>query len=228
MGLSFEGRKAYLNEMFPSIDQFTVTHTLKKCDGDIDQSMDILLNLAFFEQGQVSDRDEFPISIPKGIDGFQGALNRRNNRKKGKGKAGKGKKLVEHSAPSSPVTCGPTRSNSENRWDNGKKDVDFICSRTTLSAKTVNSIYHRHGASLPATIHSVVDEELRKHSNEDLMENTVTCSQVVELQEEFPTVTPNKLAGLLQLTRNSISAANELTTVMITEPSPLCYRISHE
>ncbi|EEH09568.1 smr domain-containing protein [Histoplasma capsulatum G186AR] len=63
-GLTFEGKRTYLMDMFPSIDQYTIVHTLRKCGEDIDRSMDVLLNLAFFED-QSADDQEDKVSIPK-------------------------------------------------------------------------------------------------------------------------------------------------------------------
>src|SRR5215471_9432629 len=72
-GLSLEEKALYLNEMFPFIGQYTVTHTLSKCDEDVDRAMDVLLNLAFFND-QTPDLEN-KVSIPKGVDGFESNSN---------------------------------------------------------------------------------------------------------------------------------------------------------
>ncbi|KAK2743686.1 hypothetical protein FQN57_004795 [Myotisia sp. PD_48] len=214
------GDTSYLTEMFPSIKQFTIDHTLKQCDGDIDRAMDVLLNFAFFEQYEADGETDDHISIPKGIDGFKQEseeANIRKTRKKGKKENHRNKSLlVSHdNLPESH-----TAPNVENRWDHGRKDIDFISSRTILSVPAVQSAYHLNGASLPNTIYSLVREEAGKSSTDTVKESSVTSSQIAELQEEFQNVSSEMLAALLKLTRNSISAANELATIMITERRP--------
>ncbi|EEP76341.1 predicted protein [Uncinocarpus reesii 1704] len=217
-GLGLEEKKVYLNEMFPSIDQFTISHTLGKCDGDVDRSMDVLLNLAFFEDSNnynSTDANDDRISIPKGVEGFEEGTNHKTARRKGKGKRSKAKQMLEQSI-STCAEADLNRVNIDNKWDNGKKDVDFICSRTHLSMQAVNSAYHLNSAHLPTTIHYLARKEIEKNSN--IMDDPVTIEQIAELHEEFSTVPSIKLAGLLQMARNSISAANELARVMVTEP----------
>ncbi|EGE04506.1 smr domain containing protein [Trichophyton equinum CBS 127.97] len=104
-------------------------------------------------------------------------------------------------------------------WDNGKKDMEFIGSRTLLAMSTISSAYHSNGASLPATIRALTRDEAKKCSAEDL-EDDVTRTQIAELQEEFSALSHQELVGLLRLTRNCISAANELARIMIIEPMP--------
>ncbi|WEW58198.1 hypothetical protein PRK78_003666 [Emydomyces testavorans] len=215
-----EGKQEYLKEMFPSIGQYTISHTLGKCDGDIDRCMDVLLNLAFFEENDHdytdTDANGERISIPKGIEGFGEGLNQRRGRRKrkAKGKQSKTKQALEQSIS----TCAESdlNGNKDNKWDSGKRDVDFICSRTHLSAQAVSSAYHLNGANLPTTIHYLARKEIEKHPK-DAMEDPVIVQQIAELREDFSTVAPTKLAGLLRLARNSISAANELAGVMVTE-----------
>lgn len=216
--LGLDGKIEYLTEMFPSIERFTITHTLRKCDEDIDRCMDVLLNLAFFDQENPDDPSN-KISVPKGIDGFAGDD---DNRRKGRNRKGRARQNKGHvlgqSEPSSPLIA-PSTASVENKWDSGKKDVEFICSRTYLSYQSVLSAYHSNAASLPATIHFLAARETDKHS-ENLWDDAVTASQVAELREEFASVPPEKLVGLLGSARNSISAANELATVMTSEPTP--------
>ncbi|KAF3491308.1 smr domain-containing protein [Arthroderma uncinatum] len=216
-----EDQTTYLSEMFPSIDRFTVVHTLEKYGGDVDRSMDVLLNLSFFENGQASDTEDGQISIPKGIEGFGRTSN--NSKGRRKGKKNKNKQPLQQLSQSDHSQASSLSDSSgpkpENRWDNGKKDMDFICSRTTLTIQTISSAYHLNGASLPATIRTLARDEAQKCSEKD-MEDPVTCTQIAELQEEFSTFPAKDLAGLLRLTRNCISAANELARVMILEPIP--------
>src|SRR5262249_49164483 len=112
--LTFEDKTTYLQEMFPSIDQHTINHSLMKCGENVDRSMDLLLNLAFFHD-QGSDDVEGRVSIPKGIDGFEGKSNFVRGRRKGKNKRRK-----THEPPGYSESAPPSSPIVENKWDNGK------------------------------------------------------------------------------------------------------------
>jgi len=218
-GSGLDEKIVYLSEMFPSVDIFTIRHTLKKCEEDVDRSMDVLLNLAFFQE-QGPSNDGTKISIPKGIDGFAEESNGRNGKRKGKNKKNKTRELLRQ------AECDPPLSSQDditvvNKWDVGKKDVEFIYSRASpvLQREAVASAYHANGASLPATIRYLATSYAPKDERQ-IFENPVMAAQVAELNQEFSTIPNTTLAGLLNITRNSISAANELATAMLNKPSP--------
>ncbi|KAL4887032.1 hypothetical protein BJY04DRAFT_45786 [Aspergillus karnatakaensis] len=218
-GASEENKILYLTEMFPNTDRFTIQHTLSKSNGDVDRSMDVLLNLAFFD-GQPSEEDGAKVVLPKGVDGFgDDTAGRKKNRKRGgKNKNGKNKD------PASPLNSevSSDASNAVNKWEVAQKDIEFICSRVSpdLKRETVTSTYHANGASLPATIRSLADSHAPK-DEKAITEDPVMVTQVAELLQEFPTHTPDLLAGLLNITRRSISAAHELATALMASPAPL-------
>ncbi|KAL2835218.1 hypothetical protein BDW59DRAFT_137340 [Aspergillus cavernicola] len=216
-GASEEDKIFYLTEMFPSTERFTIQHTLRKSNGDVDRSMDILLNLAFFEE-QPAAEDGIKVTLPKGVDGFlDGEIGGKKSRKR------KGKNRRDPASPTSPEDelALPASSNTLNKWDAAQKDVEFICARTfpILKKETVTSTYHANGASFSATIRSLAGSHAQKDENA-INENPVMATQVAELMQEFPTITPELLAGLLTITRNSISAAHELATALMTTPAP--------
>ncbi|KAI5309550.1 hypothetical protein KEM55_002991 [Ascosphaera atra] len=245
----------YLQEMFPSLDRFTVQHTLSKCGEDVDKSMDNLLNLSFFNSAAASrdgsgsytyspsgsadfDENDVPVSVPKGIDGFSadatlGAGGRRKKKAKGKGngrqKKGNGHSSVYEESAYDAYDDGSPQG-VDNKWANASKDVDFVVSRTRLPGGTVASAYHSNGASLPLAIHALAEQEVIQCGATTLLKDSVTQAQVAEMRESFeasgktPTwidVTDAKLAGLLSISRNSISAATELANVMLQEPYPM-------
>ncbi|KAJ9398054.1 hypothetical protein DTO282F9_4964 [Paecilomyces variotii] len=212
-GMTLDDKVCYLSEMFPSVEVFTIKHTLTKCDEDVDRSMDVLLNLAFFEE-QGPCNDEGKVSIPKGIDGFLGESNDNKGKRKGKKKKGKERDLLSSSSdPQDGVKV-------VNKWETSKADVEFIFSRTSpiLAKEVVASAYHSNGASLPATIRSLATSHAPNDAGQ-ILENPVMATQVAELSQEFPTISKTNLAGLLKITRNSISAANELASAMLDWPS---------
>ncbi|PYH89154.1 Smr domain protein [Aspergillus ellipticus CBS 707.79] len=214
-GASEEDKISYLTEMFPSVDRFTVQHTLKMSSGDIDRSMDVLLNLTFFDE-QPADEDGANVAVPKGIDGF-GDGPGDAGKKKGRKRKSKNGKKQEVSSPlgSEYLDEAPTL----NKWDAAGKDVDFILSRTSyvLKKETVRSTYHANGASLPATIQALASTNAPKNE-QAINENPVMVAQVAELTQEFSSVPPLTFAGLLHITRSSVSAASELAVAMLTVP----------
>lgn len=214
-GASEEDKIGYLTEMFPSVDLLTIRHTLNKSGGDVERSMDVLLNVAFLEE-QPEDEVGTTISIPKGIDGFAESEDLGFGRKKGRKRKAKNK--VSRSLGSSPYVSdeGP----AVNKWDLGQKDVEFICSRTCpiLKKETVSSAYHSNGACLSATIRSLARSHAPKQQS--INEDPVMVEQVAELTQEFSSIPSTTLAGLLCITRNSVSAANELAAAMVSRPAP--------
>ncbi|KAK2761738.1 hypothetical protein FQN54_001566 [Arachnomyces sp. PD_36] len=215
--MTAQDKITYLKEMFSSVDHYTITHTLRKCGEDVDRSMDVLLNIAFFENQNGEDKDE-KVSIPRGVEGFTASSsNAGRGRRKGKNKRNTSQQQRLRPLNSSRSSSQSDGVGSENKWEKGKKDVDYICSRTSLSAKVVSSTYHLNGASLPATIHSFASSEAEKVSD-DMLAQPVMVTQIAELSQDFNTIPPTKLAGLLILSRNSISAAKELAEVMVSNP----------
>ncbi|KAL2857929.1 hypothetical protein BJY01DRAFT_201534 [Aspergillus pseudoustus] len=218
-GASEDDKIFYLGEMFPSAERFTIQHTLRKSYGDVERSMDVLLNLAFFEEEDTTE-DCMKISLPKGVDGFENDEVGRKKSRKRRGKNKSGRKAA------SPISSDHELLLSEssglvNKWDAAQKDADFIYSRTSpiLKKETVTSTYHANGASLSATIRALAVANAPKDEN-DISEDAVMVTQVTELTQEFPTVTPELLAGLLNITRNSISAAHELAAALVATPQP--------
>ncbi|GAB1215216.1 hypothetical protein ATERTT37_004402 [Aspergillus terreus] len=226
-GATEEDKIGYLMEMFPSVDRFTVQHTLKKSHGDVDRSMDVLLNFTFFDEQPPSD-DDVKVSIPKGVDGFEEYSSEDPTRKKGRKRKPKNKN-ARNAGTTSPSCLDASRalpSSDEpraiNKWDAAQKDVDFVHSRTSpvLKKETVKSAYHASGASLPATIRSLATMHAPK-CEDNINQDPVMATQVAELLQEFPSTPTTLLAGMLQITRGSTSAASELTSAMVTAPVAL-------
>jgi hypothetical protein len=215
-GATQEDKVGYLTEMFPSVDPFSIRHTLDKSGGDVDRSMDVLLNLAFFDEQQ-PDENGTTVSVPKGIDGFVENANSDIGRKKGRKRKTKNQNSKNQGAL---PYVSPDATPAVNKWDAGQKDVEFICSRTSpiLKRETVTSAYHSNGASLSATIQSLAVAHAPKE--QAINEGPVMVEQVTELIQEFSSVPSTTLAGLLRITRNAVSAANELAAAMVSRPAP--------
>ncbi|RDW81128.1 Smr domain protein [Aspergillus mulundensis] len=213
-GDSEEDKIVYLSEMFPNTDRFTIQYTLRKLHGDVDRSMDELLNLSFL-------KDEAPDAVPKGVNGFENedAGKTKSRKRKGKNKNGKNQDSGSHVSYDSESALQESN-NALNKWEAAQKDVDFICERTfpILKKETVTSTYHANGASLPSTIRSLANAHAPKDKT-SISEDPVMVTQVDELTQDFPDIAPELLAGLLGITRNSISAAHELAKAYMTNPA---------
>ncbi|KAL4895246.1 hypothetical protein BDV59DRAFT_162082 [Aspergillus ambiguus] len=226
-GATEEDKIGYLMEMFPSVDRFTIQHTLGKSNRDVDRAMDVLLNLTFFDEQPPTDQD-IKVAIPKGVDGFEeysteDGMRRKTRKRKPKNKNSRNN---DNLSPSGLDPAGVFASSDEprayNKWDAVRKDVEFIHSRTSpaLKKETVTSAYHSSGASLPTTIRSLAMSYGPKNEDE-IDADSVMVAQVAELLQEFPSIPPTVLAGMLKITRGSTSAVSELASAMIATPIAL-------
>ncbi|CEO60804.1 hypothetical protein PMG11_05332 [Penicillium brasilianum] len=200
-----------LVHMFPDISAFNIEQSLKKSNGDIEKSMDILLNLSFFE----ATADEDQVAIPKGVEGFMEEIPDIGRHKGRKKKRNKNNKVTfDQRLPSDdpPAT---------NKWEKGQADVEFICSRTPdLPRHKVASAYTANNRSLPGTIKALATAHLTEDNDEPAMEPVIQ-SQLDELVGDYPNVSENTLVGLLRITRNMMSAASELVAEMVRQPSDI-------
>lgn len=212
VGGSDQEKVDVLLKMFPDISPFNVEQSLKKSNGDMDKSIDTLLNLTFFDQ---TKNDEDYVAIPKGLEGFMDEvpdIGRQKGRKKKRNKNNK-------------VSFSPTSPNDEvpatNKWETGKTDVDFICSRTPgLPHHKVASAYNANNRSLSATIRALADAHTVKDISE-IDDDPVMQSQLNELVGDYSNVSQTTLVGLLQITQNMMSAATELAAEMIRQPTAI-------
>ncbi|KAJ6160922.1 hypothetical protein N7470_004318 [Penicillium chermesinum] len=196
-----------LLEMFPSLSRIDIELELKKNNGDVTKSMDVLLNQAFFDETKDAPED-IRINVPKGIDGFvteDNVASRQSERKK---KNKKYQKLDIKRGRSSD--CAPV-----NKWETGQADIDFICSRALNASKThVTSLYYAHSASLSSTIRAIALTKAPKTMAE-VDGESIIMTQIPELRAQFPSVEPTTLVGLLRLTRHMMSATQELAEAMV-------------
>jgi hypothetical protein len=210
VGGSEQEKANLLCAMFPDISKFNVEQSLKNSRGDIDKSMDILLNLSFFYQATT---DEDDVVIPKGLDGFAHEtpdIGRQKGRKKKRNKNNK-----VSFGPQSPSDDPP----ATNKWEKGQADVEFISSRTPdLPRHKVASAYTANNRSLSATIKALANAHTLKDLGET-EDDPVVQSQLDELAGDYPSVSESTLIGLLRITRNMMSAASELAAEMTNQPS---------
>ncbi|KAF1936463.1 hypothetical protein EJ02DRAFT_438532 [Clathrospora elynae] len=203
-------KEVLLAETFPNLSHRTVVHTLKKCGNDYNKATDELLNQAFFEDARTSPTDEGPIA--RGIDAFSEDYHVPHRGKKGKAK--KKQKVPMNDATSyftEPAT--PT-----NRWQNTSRDVEFITSRTSLSAKTVSSLYHANAVSLSATVLAIVKKDIEDHKNDAELDAALVQDAII-LNEEFSTMDLGHVLSLVRLAAPSTIKARELAKALTPQPA---------
>lgn len=214
-----------LQEMFPTASSYDVSHTVKKCGGSWNRAMEELLNHAFFsDEGIGSDEDRI---YARGVEAFSEDNSMpRGRRRKDRRKQRMTDNIhnsLDRRASSTP-TAPPVSS-----WDKGRKDVDFIMTRTGLSQPMISSLHHRNGTSLPLTIIALVESLERSSSmlsmpsvsperHGTLSTNPTIQTHAFELGRDFPTIAPHHLTGLIRLTHPSTASAHELAKAL-TAPS---------
>ncbi|KAI9818910.1 MAG: hypothetical protein M1827_007731 [Pycnora praestabilis] len=214
--LDSQSKEALLKEMFPNVKEFSISYTLKKCDEIFSRTVEELLNQVFLED---ENRDGKKIGA-KGIEAFAEA----NGATRGRKVKGKRKKrynmLGERRASSLPAPVADQDMNGgvgSGKWEKAQRDVEFICSRTSLPLQVVSSTYHNDGASLPATIHTLLESQ-SKDIPQITSDDPIVQAHAFELGEDFPTIPASQLTTLVRLSHPSTAAAHELAKELITRP----------
>ncbi|KAI9781913.1 MAG: hypothetical protein M1835_004152 [Candelina submexicana] len=218
--LDTAAQEVLLQEMFPDTNSFTISHTLKKCQGNFGRAVEDLLNQVYFdERGSDGERR----IVTKGVEAFADhELAFRGRKGKGKGKRRKWRSTTEHSGGPSSQLAHPTDKNSNdsnNQWDNARRDVDFIVSRTTLAQLPVSAIYRQNGGSMSATLYRLLEIE-QKQTTSVFSEDPEVQVKAFELGQDFPSVPSAYLVTLIRLTHPSTAAAHELAKALIKDPPP--------
>lgn len=212
VGATKDDKIHLLQKMFSNMPVLDIEQTLKKSNGDINKAMDVLLNLAFFDETQLAG-DDSQIFIPKGIDGFgvdTDDIGRQKGRNKKRNKNKKTLPVVSSSSENSPTP---------NRWEIGRADIDFISSRTPdIPESRISSLYNANGMSLPATIGAITDEYAPREGSGLDDDDGVLAAQLSELAQQFKMISHGTLIGLLKATSNMPSAASELAEALNRRP----------
>lgn len=200
--MDVDSQEAFLLGTFPILKPFDVKFSLKKAKGDINSAIEDLLTQSFLEETG---------SRRRGIEAFsESSIVTKTRKQKGK-KKGRKTEYSENStiADESPLAI------EASKWETGRKDVDFICTRTGIPMQQVSSIYHNNGASIQATILSLIENYPTSdlESDDPIFEIAAT-----ELGEEFPSIKRSHLLTLIQLTHPSTADAHELARALISTP----------
>lgn len=211
-GLSPEEKCMVLKEMFPQAKEFDVTYTLKKAHYNFGNTMEELLNQAFLESDGLDGGEGYR---RKGIEAFtEPAISGRKRRIRKK------QRQLLRRTSSTPAPDAEDYNNtpvSRSRWDRAKEDVDFISQRTFVSPQVITSIYHKSGASLPATIAAIcASTDPDFNPNPYLVEASpaVLEAHATELAVTFQRLSFSQLKSLIALTHPSTASAHELARAL--------------
>ncbi|KAI2735033.1 hypothetical protein DTO013E5_6603 [Penicillium roqueforti] len=225
LGMSTADKAQNLISMFPSITRLEAERILEDCHDNLSRSMDVLLNLAFIEETQIAREvpQETPkeaaqggqFSTPKSIDGFQANENQNGSKKSRKKKKQQQQRRIE-------LASQAMNNTSANKWEAGKKDIEFLSSRASaLQREKIASTYHENSMSLGATIRVLA----QIHGPKDIQEiedDPVLITQVGELSHKYPGINATTLTGLVRISSNQISAADELAEKLARRPDLTC------
>lgn len=214
--LDEETKLQLLKDLFGKhCNRYSISHTLKKCNGNWTMAMEELLNHVYMEEAEISDGGS---RVPmKGIDAFSEDNTARRGRK-GKGKQKRFKGLDEHRSSSLPVSPIESNSPTSNKWQTSANDVDFITSRTSLTHKAVSSTYYCSGASIQKTIGVLLKTSISE-SRHVVSDDSTIQAHATKLGYDFPTIAPDYLTALIRLTHPSTANAHELAKALVTKPS---------
>ncbi len=214
-GLSLPARVARLKELFPTLNDYSIAHTLGKCEGNWNRAIEELLNHVFF--GEAGDTNGEGVVQAKGIDAFT-QPNGPHRGRKGKRKKSKRCGDIDPNARSSSMPSGsgsPTNSHwSKNEWQKTSEEIDFIASRTNLPTHAVASVYHKNAGSMAATIVALIDTADEPDVVTAQPNESVLKANAAELARDFPGLPKTQLATLIRLTSPSTAAAHELAKIM--------------
>lgn len=207
-------KEELLQVMFPDVKVLDIQLAMRRSDS-FDSVVDDLLNQCFLDFGFGSERGES--LIPRGIDGFLVENDSESNTSKRKGR----KRNKVHSSvggsESSIATTAPVV--TKNHWDRASNDVEFITSRTRLSAGIVQSAYHASHASLAETILSLC--QTHTHTNQSIVAGSLSnATNAGYLAAEFPKLSFTTIYAIIQLTAPSVDAASDLANIVASNPTP--------
>lgn len=212
-GASDLEKEAWLQSLFPAIESVQITETIVRCNGDIQKSVDELLNLSFIHDD--ANQSYTPPIVVKSVDAFaeEGKTRRKKTRKNRRKQDKEDSYLTDGTMSSGAVT-------PNNVWRSAAEDVEFIVSRTQMSTASVKSIYHQNNASLSSTIKALVTKEAELRASK-IETDSILQLQVAELKLEIEGMADNYMYGALLLAQMIPSAARDLLEAMVSQPQGL-------
>ncbi|KAJ5550113.1 Peptide methionine sulfoxide reductase MrsB [Penicillium sp. DV-2018c] len=220
LGMATAEKVQNLISMFPTITRLEAERILENCHDNLSRAMDVLLNLAFIEETQLAGDtpQETPAeakangsSILKSVDGFHADENQNGGKKSRK------KKQQQHRR--TQLALQTSNNTATNKWEAGKKDIDFLCSRaSSLQREKIASAYHANSMSLGATIRTLAQAHA-PNDIEEIEDDPQLLTQVGEVGHNFPGIHPTTLAGLVHITNGEMTAICELAEKLANRPA---------
>ncbi|TEY71586.1 hypothetical protein BOTCAL_0090g00130 [Botryotinia calthae] len=201
-GMDMNSQEDFLLSTFKTLKPFDVKYSLKKSKGNVNLAIEDLLNLSFLDETG---------SRRRGIEAFSESSALPKTRKQ-KGKR-KGRKT--EASESSTVADDSPISSEASKWETGRKDVEFLSTRTGIPMQQITSLYHNNGASVKATILSIIENYPATDMEE---EDPIIEVQAMELGEAFPSIKPSHILVLTQITYPYTANAHELANALIATP----------
>ncbi|KAL1610524.1 hypothetical protein SLS60_002193 [Paraconiothyrium brasiliense] len=214
-GFDTPTKEALLAETFPTLRLDLVTYTLKKCGEDFEKATDELLNHVYFDHVRGGPEEEVPVA--KGIDAFSEEYHVPHRGKKGKKRKQKGINLYGVTSASNSESELSATASIANKWKDSGRDVEFLTSRTNMSAKTIASLYHANGLSLAGTIIALMKKTIASHEKEEPEASII--QPALELNDEFPNIELEYAVALIRLTTPSTAKAHELAKKLTVYPN---------
>ncbi|KAF7892013.1 hypothetical protein EAF00_008315 [Botryotinia globosa] len=201
-GMDVDSQEDFLLATFKTLKPFDVKYSLKKSKGNVNLAIEDLLNLSFLEETG---------SRRRGIEAFsESSASPKTRKQKGRRKGRKTEASESSSiADDSPLTA------EASKWETGRKDVEFLSTRTGLPMQQITSLYRNNGASVKATILSIIENYPATDMEE---EDPIIEVQAMELGEAFPSVKPSHILILTQMTYPYTAKARELANALISTP----------
>ena len=209
---SIDAKLQALQEMFPTTKEFDRQYALKQAKGNFGKTVEILLNHIYLDEESASNGTNL---VHRGVDGFADPQHHGNAR--GRKTKGKRRKQTRRTSSTPAVQSDQLETSARSRWDRAKADVDFIAERIHMAPKSIASIYHKAGASLPATITALCTTSESMASNPLLASASpsVLKAHAAELGADFPNIPYTHLESLIRMTHPSEASAHELAKAML-------------
>ena len=210
--LCAEDKSHELIMMFPSVRKYDIVYTLQKAGNSFNRALEELLNVASLEEeGEQSGKN----LLPRGAEGFSApAVAKRGRKRKGK------KTQLHRRASSTPAPLEEKTVNSSpspsSRWDHAKEQINFVATRTHVPPATITSLYHKNGASLPATIATICQSSNISNPYLSYASPSILTPQAAELAIDFPSLRPQQASALVRLTYPSTASAHELARSLVS------------
>ena len=199
--LDVKGKEKALASIFPQLKAFDVKWTLKKCNYDVGKAIEELMTQSFLDESRGRQR---------GVEAFLEEEGDVKKKKKGKRKEMAQENVFAH------VGNGlkEREDKQTNQWDTGRMDIDFLCRITGMPTQQIGSLYHEHGASVQATIRSLIDRHIEIGLEDD--DDAVLQLQAHQLKADHPTLSQAEIKALIQITHFSTANASSLAEALTT------------